>query len=66
MFDSDETMVVVSGRLTISVDDGRVVELSPGTMAFFPEGTETVWTVHETMRKAFHAVSDHPQELPSA
>jgi len=64
LFDSDETMVVLSGRMTITPDGGEPVELMPGDMAFFAAGTQTVWKVHEPMRKAFHAASTEPQWFP--
>lgn len=49
----DETMVVVSGRATIA-SDGEEFEVAVGDIAFFPAGTKTQWTIHETIRKAFH------------
>ncbi len=58
----DETIVVVSGRVTVTLDDGRKVELNPGDMAFFERGQGSVWTVHEHFRKGFHA--DSPEPLP--
>ena len=39
----------------------QTVELAPGVMAFFGRGRPT-WTVHETLRKGFHA--DSPDPLP--
>jgi|ERR1700733_1760711 len=61
-FSYDETLVVVSGSATVELDTGERVELSPGTMAFFGRGHESTWTVHETLRKGFHA--DSPDPLP--
>lgn len=58
----DETLVVVAGRVTVTLDDGRKVELNPGDMAFFERGQGSVWTVHEHFRKGFHA--DAPEPLP--
>jgi len=58
----DETVVVVSGRATVSLSDGRRVELEPGSMAYFERGLESVWTIHEPFRKGFHALS--PEPLP--
>lgn len=63
-FDSDETMVVLSGRMTIAVPDGPSVDLGPGDMAFFAEGTPARWTVHERMRKTFHCASSTVQATP--
>ena len=58
----DETIVVVSGRATVVLDDGRRVELNPGDMAFFERGQGSVWTIHAPFRKGFHA--DSPEPLP--
>ena len=62
VFSYDETLVVYSGRATVELDTGEVVELAPGVMAFFGRGHESTWTVHETLRKGFHA--DSPDPLP--
>ena len=61
-FSYDETLVVVAGRATVELDSGERVELAPGTMAFFGRGHDATWTVHETLRKGFHA--DSPEPLP--
>lgn len=62
VFSYDETLVVESGRATVELDTGDVVELGPGVIAFFGRGHESTWTVHETLRKGFHA--DSPDPLP--
>jgi uncharacterized protein len=62
VFSYDETLVVYSGRATVELDTGETVELSPGVMAFFGRGHDSTWTVHETLRKGFHA--DSPDPLP--
>ena len=62
VFSYDETLVVVAGRATVELDTGDTVELEPGVLAFFGRGHEATWTVHETLRKAFHA--DSPDPLP--
>jgi len=61
-FSYDETLVVESGRATVVLDTGEAVELEPGVLAFFGRGHSSVWTVHETLRKGFHA--DSPEPLP--
>jgi len=58
----DETVVVVEGRATVTLGDGREVQLVPGSLAFFERGLESVWTIHEPFRKGFHALS--PEPLP--
>ncbi len=61
-WDYDETVMVYRGRATVVMGDGRKVELVPGTLAFFERGQDSVWTIHEPFRKAFHA--DSPTPLP--
>jgi len=51
---ADETLCVVAGRATIAPEGGEPFEIGPGSVAFFPAGTRTRWTIHETIRKAFH------------
>ncbi|MFM9367230.1 cupin domain-containing protein [Streptomyces sp. Da 82-17] len=52
--EADELFVVVSGRATVDVEGGDVLELGPGDMAVLRAGDRTTWTVHETLRKAYH------------
>src|SRR5258708_18799927 len=53
-FDVDEFFVVVSGRATVELIDGRTLELVPGSVAIFKQGDQTTWTVHEALRKGYH------------
>ncbi|MCB5166791.1 cupin domain-containing protein [Streptomyces bambusae] len=52
--EADELFVVVSGRATIEVEGGETLEVGPGTACVLREGDRTTWTVHETLRKAYH------------
>ncbi|MFJ9036450.1 cupin domain-containing protein [Streptomyces sp. NPDC102406] len=52
--EADEMFVVVSGRATVEIEGGAVLELGPGTVGVLREGDRTTWTVHETLRKAYH------------
>lgn len=52
--EANELFVVVSGRATITVEGGDVIEVGPGDAAVLREGDRTTWTVHETLRKAYH------------
>lgn len=49
-----EFFVVASGHATVETADGQSIELLPGTAGMFKPGDRTVWTVHQTLRKAFH------------
>ncbi|MFD3323732.1 cupin domain-containing protein [Streptomyces sp. NPDC058701] len=52
--EADELFVVVSGRATIEVEGGGTLEVGPGSACVLREGDRTTWTVHETLRKAYH------------
>jgi uncharacterized cupin superfamily protein len=52
--EADELFVVVSGRATIAVAGGPTFDVAPGDACVLREGDETTWTVHETLRKAYH------------
>ncbi|MEN2418491.1 cupin domain-containing protein [Streptomyces rimosus] len=52
--EANELFVVVSGRATIEVENGPVLEVGPGDACILREGDRTRWTVHETLRKAYH------------
>jgi uncharacterized cupin superfamily protein len=50
--EADETFVVLEGRATIEWDGGSI-EVGAGDVGVLAAGTETVWTVHETILKGF-------------
>jgi uncharacterized protein len=50
--EADEAFVVLEGRATIAWDGGEL-QLRAGDVCALAPGTETVWTVHETIRKGF-------------
>lgn len=49
----DEAFVVISGRATVTSEDGSVMELSPGSVGVVEAGAKTTWVVHETLRKVY-------------
>lgn len=49
----DETFVVLSGRASVRIDGGHVLELVPGSLARLGAGMHTEWVVHETLRKVY-------------
>ncbi len=50
--EADETFVVLEGRATIEWH-GQTLEVGPGDVCVLAAGTQTVWTVHETLLKGF-------------
>lgn len=51
--EADEVFVVLSGRATVTVQDGPVLEVGPGDVGLLSAGARTTWTVHETLRKVY-------------
>lgn len=52
--ESDEVFVVLAGAATVEFDDGTpALTLAPGDVARLADGTRTVWTVTETLRKVY-------------
>jgi len=52
-YGSTETCLVIQGEATVTMDDGTVVELRPGTLATFPAGSSCTWDVKTAIRKHY-------------
>lgn len=52
--EANELFVVVGGRATVAVEGGATLEIGPGDACVLRAGDRTTWTVHETLRKAYH------------
>jgi hypothetical protein len=63
--EADEVFVVLTGRATIELDDGTVLEVGPGDVGILPRGARTRWTVHEDLRKVFVIRADPGPDDPS-
>jgi uncharacterized protein len=50
-YDQDETIHILEGFATLTLDDGRVEQLRPGVVVFFPAGRTAVWEVDGYIRK---------------
>jgi uncharacterized cupin superfamily protein len=52
--EADEVFVVIAGAATVEFADGSApLHLGPGDVVRLAAGTETVWTVTETLRKVY-------------
>lgn len=51
--EADEVFVVLSGRGTLTFDDGEVVHLAPSTVVRLRAGERTTWDITEPLRKLF-------------
>ena len=49
----EEVFVVLSGRATVEVEDGSVLELRAGSIGVLAAGARTTWIVHEPLRKVY-------------
>jgi uncharacterized cupin superfamily protein len=49
----DEVFVVLSGRATVALEAGPVLEIGPGDVVTLAAGARTTWTVHERLRKVY-------------
>jgi len=58
----DEMFVVVKGRATVQFIDGPTIEIGPGDVGLLQARAKTIWTVHETLRKAYQITytDDYP------
>lgn len=52
VFHCDEVVHILKGSVTVRVGD-KITELVPGSVAFFPIGTDSEWTVPQYVKKVF-------------
>jgi uncharacterized protein len=50
---TNELVHVLKGRMTVTIDGGRPLELRAGDVAVFPRGWAGTWEIHETLRKVY-------------
>jgi uncharacterized protein len=53
VFETDETIHVIAGRVRIEFDSGEVAELEPGAIASFPKGERATWEIIDPLREFF-------------
>ena len=51
----EESFLVITGEARVEFDDGRDLTFRPGDTHTFKGGEKTVWTVRETVLKAYWA-----------
>ena len=51
--EQDEMFTIIEGRATIYIEDGPILEVSPGYVGFFTKGAKTKWIIHEDILKTF-------------
>jgi uncharacterized cupin superfamily protein len=50
---NSETCYILSGRVTLHMEDGTAKEVKAGEMLVLPRGWTGEWTIHETTRKLY-------------
>ncbi|GAB3562545.1 cupin domain-containing protein [Amycolatopsis endophytica] len=55
VFETNESVTVLEGRMTVTEDGGRTYEIKAGDSAVFPLGWAGTWDIHETVFKVYTA-----------
>lgn len=51
--ETHEFVHIVAGRMTVTPDGGRPIEVQAGNTAVFPRGWTGSWQIHEAIRKVY-------------
>ena len=51
--ETDEVFVVIAGRGRVTLENGTVLELQPGTVGVLYAGSRTTWEIDEPLRKVW-------------
>ena len=51
IYDTDETIHILEGAVTLTSFDGSIKKLQAGDVVFFPAGSSATWQVHGYVRK---------------
>ena len=62
-YNVDETVVVISGEVFITTEEGKEKRLGPGDMGFFPAGSSCTWRVNDRVKKVAVLRKDLPPLL---
>jgi uncharacterized cupin superfamily protein len=62
-YNEDETIVVISGEVFITNDQGEERQLVQGDMGFFPAGSSCTWSVTDRIKKVAVLRKDLPLPL---
>lgn len=53
VFETNETITMVAGRMTVTEEGGQPYEVKAGDNAVFPKGWTGTWDIHETVLKVY-------------
>lgn len=52
-YDEKETCYIMSGKATVTGEDGESVSFGPGDLVTFPDGAKCVWKIEEAIKKKY-------------
>ncbi|GHE76493.1 cupin [Amycolatopsis deserti] len=55
VFETNESITMLEGRMTVTEDGGESYEIKAGDSAVFPLGWTGTWDIHETVFKVYTA-----------
>jgi uncharacterized cupin superfamily protein len=58
-----ETVLVLEGAATITIDEGTPIELAAGDIASLPAASRTVWRITQTPFKEFWVIGPHDEDV---
>jgi uncharacterized cupin superfamily protein len=53
VFETNESITMLEGRMTVTEDDGTVYDIAAGDSAVFAKGWSGTWDIHETVLKVY-------------
>lgn len=53
VFETNETITMLSGRMTVTEEGGEPYEVKAGDNAVFPKGWTGTWDIHDTVLKVY-------------
>jgi uncharacterized protein len=62
-YSEDETVVVISGEVFVTTENGEERRLGEGDMGFFPAGSSAIWRVPDRIKKVAVLRKDLPLAL---
>jgi uncharacterized cupin superfamily protein len=62
-YSEDETVVIISGEVFITTEDGKERRLGQGDVGFFPAGSSCTWHISDRVRKVATLRKDLPPVL---
>jgi uncharacterized cupin superfamily protein len=52
-YDTNETCLILEGKISVSNEDGEVFHIESGDYVIFPKGMKCTWKISENVRKHY-------------